>query len=165
MEIWKDIFGYEGLYQVSNYGNIKRVNSKSLKVSTNVYGYGVVDLCSNNIKKTFRVHRLVAEAFLSNPNNYSCVNHKDENKLNNYVENLEWCTSTYNTKYGNGITKRSKTRSNEIVKIDRNTNEILCKYPSLLLAQLDTGILRTSINNCILGISKTAGGFIWRYAS
>ena len=114
MEIWKDIEGYEGLYQVSNYGNVRSLNyAKAGKVKElkqgNWRGYKNVDLWKNGKGKSFKVHRLVAQAFIENPNEYLCVNHKDENKQNNHVSNLEWCTHKYNSNYGTGRERVAKT--------------------------------------------------------
>ncbi len=112
MEIWKDIKNYEGIYQVSNYGNVKRLYGKGaryeriIKPNTTNKNYYFVVLCKNGIRNYCRVHRLVAETFIPNPDNLPCVNHKDENKQNNNVENLEWCTIKYNTNYGSGIKRR-----------------------------------------------------------
>ena len=113
-EIWRDIKGFEGLYQISNLGRVKsvgrvimRVSSyytvreKILRVGIDKNGYNRVVLCSAKTLKTFLVHRLVAEAFLPNPNNLLFINHKDENPSNNNVENLEWCSHLYNMNYGN----------------------------------------------------------------
>ena len=111
-EIWKDIVGYEGLYQVSNLGNVKRlkgykgrgkgyiVEEHLIQPSINSRGYQNVILCKNGKTKTFTMHRLVAIAFLDNSDNFPQVNHKDENELNNCVDNLEWCDSKYNNNYG-----------------------------------------------------------------
>lgn len=105
-EVWKDIEGYEGLYQVSNTGEVKSLNyrgngeSKLLKQGTNKKGYKIVSLFKNGKGKSHRVHRLVAMTFILNPNNYREVNHKDENKYNNNVDNLEWCNAKYNNNYG-----------------------------------------------------------------
>lgn len=107
---WVDIKGYEGLYQVSNYGkiiNIKR--NKELKLHKDKYGYLKVTLSKNNFKKNFLVHRLVALAFISNPNNLLQINHKDENKMNNCVDNLEWCNAKYNCNYGTRV-ERAKPK-------------------------------------------------------
>lgn len=106
MEIWKDIKGYEGLYQVSNYGNVKSLNylrtgkERILKQGTRKGGYKRVALCNNGEMKFYLVHRLVAEVFLENPRNLPQVNHKDENSSNNHVSNLEWCTPKENSNYG-----------------------------------------------------------------
>ena len=126
-EIWKIINGYEN-YMISSFGRVKSLDryvrgknnsiyikkGKLLKLYTDKDGYQTVMLYHNNKKKLLKVHRLVAEAFLDNPNNLSQVNHKDENKLNNSVENLEWCDAKYNVNYGTAIERRSKTRTNGI---------------------------------------------------
>lgn len=118
MEIWKPIANYEGLYEVSNEGNVRSLNYRHtgkvqvLKLSVNRYGYLQVNLHSKEGKqKTYKVHRLVAQAFIPNPNNLPEVNHKDENKTNNCVENLEWCDRKYNNNYGSRNEKMSKTLS------------------------------------------------------
>lgn len=103
-EIWKDIEWYEGKYQISNFGNIRSIYKtkppRVLKPIKNRYGYLYLTLMTpDGIKKHERVNRLVAKAFVPNPNNYPLVNHKDEDKTNNCVENLEWCTSSYNVRY------------------------------------------------------------------
>lgn len=103
IEIWKDYKDYKGHYQVSNFGRIKSIKFGKeiiLKPGTNKNGYSYVILYKNGKVKKFTVHRLVAEAFLPNPDNLPEVNHKDENKLNNCVSNLEWCTNLYNHNYG-----------------------------------------------------------------
>ena len=105
-EEWKDIIGYEGRYMVSNLGRVKNLPNKTRKdervitpqISRNYYSVGLRDSFGNT--KLHRVHRLVAQAFIPNPNNLPQVNHKDENKLNNRLENLEWCDAEYNTNYG-----------------------------------------------------------------
>lgn len=113
IEQWKDIEGYEGLYQVSNLGNVKslnrtsikegrdyRVKEKILKTFLCSSGYPTVVLSNNGKKETLMVHRLVALHFIPNPHKYEQINHKDENKNNNNVDNLEWCTAEYNDNYG-----------------------------------------------------------------
>lgn len=118
-EIWKDIKGYEGLYQVSNLGRVKSLDKiivtidrknrcqkeKILKLQISKYGYNVITLWNNNISKQFKVHRLVAIAFIPNPNNLPQINHIDEDKLNNKIDNLEWCTALENNHHSN-IAKR-----------------------------------------------------------
>ena len=117
MEIWKDILGYEGLYQVSSYGRIKSLSRKRnngldktiiLKENINNKGYKRINLHKNKKMKSYLVHRLVAQAFIPNPNNYPIINHKDENPSNNHVSNLEWCTYKYNNNYGTKGEKISK---------------------------------------------------------
>ena len=114
MEIWKDIQGYEGLYQVSNYGRVRslervimRLNGKPQHIKKKIlmhvidkYGYSIVHLRKNGKGKMKKLHRLVAETFIPNPQHLPQVNHKDENKTNNNVDNLEWCTPSYNINYG-----------------------------------------------------------------
>ena len=123
IEEWRDIKGYEGLYQVSNHGNVKRIEhidthcrqgsrvikEYKKKASHDGKGYLFVILSKENKKVARRVHRLVAETFIDNPNNYPQVNHKDENKENNTVDNLEWCDAHYNINYGDANKRRSKT--------------------------------------------------------
>lgn len=106
-EEWKDIKGFEGAYLISNKGNVfdARRNCKKAKRQNCKTGYVIVDLKLSEKKKTLYVHRLVAEAFIENPNSYPVINHKDEDKTNNCADNLEWCTQKYNVHYGNGIEK------------------------------------------------------------
>lgn len=125
-EIWKDIAGYEGLYQVSNFGRVKCLTKRRFNKLTNCYivypekmmqsilhtcGYYVMSLRDiNGKRKQFKTHRIVAEAFIPNPDNLPQVNHKDEDKSNNRVENLEWCTSKYNNNYGTRIERLVSTK-------------------------------------------------------
>lgn len=104
----RDVVGYEGLYSVSENGKVYGHKGQELTPYDNGYGYLLVDLYRNKQKRHCRVHRLVAEAFLSNPDSLPEVNHKDENKHNNTAENLEWCTSGYNKRYGSGKKARSE---------------------------------------------------------
>lgn len=121
-EIWRDIKGYEGKYQISNFGRVRNVKTgKVLKLYPNEKGYLRIHIG----KKQYRVHRLVAIAFIPNPNNYPDVNHKDENKQNNFVyidengnyvpelSNLEWCTKSYNHSYGTRTERQAKTQSEQ----------------------------------------------------
>ena len=130
-EVWKDVAGYEGLYKVSNKGNVfsverkdtlgrKRGGVKLRPSHNNTGGYLSVDLYKNGIKEKKRVHRLVAEVFIPNPNYHSEINHKDENKTNNHVENLEWCTSKYNINHGT----RTKRTSKKVRAINIKTGEV-----------------------------------------
>lgn len=165
-EIWKDIEGYEGLYKVSNLGRIKRFfkngNEHILKPVLNKFGYLCVGLYKNGIQKWFKVHRLVAMAFLQNPDNLPQVNHLDEDKTNNCVSNLEWCTEKYNTNYG---TRNQKVQQKLSKQIDQYSldGKFLKIWPSTKQIQRDLGISNGNICECCQGKRKSAGGFIWRY--
>lgn len=119
-EIWKDIKGYEGKYQVSNYGRVKSLNyhrtgkEHLLIQAIDKHSYHWIHFYSYGKQKFFFIHRLVAEAFIPNPNKLPYVNHKDENKYNNHVDNLEWCTHLYNTNYGNRNKKISESHSKKV---------------------------------------------------
>lgn len=159
-EIWKDVKGYENLYKVSNLGEVKSLNyrkslkEKILKPRNNGDNY----LCVILKGKKKYIHRLVAEAFISNPNNYKEVNHKDENKQNNNANNLEWCTRKYNCNYG---TKNEKT-SKKVVQYDKVMNKIN-EYKSISEASKKTKVFISSISAVCKKKRKTAGGYIWRY--
>lgn len=100
-EIWKPIKDYEGLYEISNYGRVKSFYKDKTKILKKGIRntYEIIQLSKNKKRKSFQIHRLVAEAFLDNPNNYEIVNHKDFNRINNRVDNLEWCNQKYNVNY------------------------------------------------------------------
>lgn len=171
-EVWKDIVGYEGYYQVSNMGRIRSVDriitcadgrirrckSKILKSAKNQNGYLLVALGKDGKKKTFRVHRLVAEAFIPNPDNKPEVNHKDEDKTNNCVDNLEWMTSKENNNYGTANQRRSKTLSKMVICIETGV-----VYKSMMEVEKQTGILNGSISMACKGKYQTAGGYHWCY--
>jgi len=103
MELWKDIVGYEGYYQVSNYGRVKSLRKNKILNQRNRSLYLAVSICFNGVNKSYNVHRLVAIAFLPNINSLPQVNHKDENKKNNHVSNLEWCSAKYNNRYSKAL--------------------------------------------------------------
>ena len=130
-EEWKDIKGYEGLYQVSNLGRVKSLgNNKSKKEKIldpkpNMYGYKEVRLSKEGKRKPYKVHRLVAIYFIPNPNNYKEVNHKDEDKTNNHVSNLEWCDRKYNINYGTRNKKASDSMKGKNKGISRNKGKHL----------------------------------------
>lgn len=183
-EIWKDIEGYEGYYQVSNTGRVKsmcrRVNcarggsrlmaEKILKPTIDRNGYLYVKLYIATEKKMFFVHRLVAKAFISNIENYNIVNHKDECPSNNNVDNLEWCTAKYNFNYGTSKERMIQSQLNNpkaskpVVQKDLNGN-IIKIYPSAKEAHRQTGIHASNISACRNKYKehKTAGGFIWDF--
>jgi hypothetical protein len=121
MEIWKDIEGYSGDYQISNYGRVKSFkngSSKILKCKTNNKGYKWVALCLNGVQSNLLVHRLVAMHFLDNDKNYKIINHIDENPANNNVSNLEWCT------YSENIKKSTKFRKYYEINYPKNNKDI-----------------------------------------
>ena len=121
MEIWKDIPGYEGHYQVSNEGRIRSIKNTPyiiLKPDYQKNGYVRVYFWFNNKKRTILVHRIVAKCFVDNPNGYNEINHIDENKANNNASNLEWCTHSYNMKYGHTFEKISKSKKGKKLSQD-----------------------------------------------
>lgn len=169
-EIWKDVIGYEGLYQVSNFGNVKSLNymktgkEKVLNARKNKYGYLCIALSKEGRKKFYFVHRLVAIAFISNPNNYPQVNHKDEDKTNNACFNLEWCSAKYNMTYGTRIQRFIESDINN----PKKSKKVLCIetgkiYPSVHQVQRDLGFSRSSVTLACLGKYKQAYGFHWKY--
>lgn len=164
-EIWKDIIGYEGLYKVSNTGKIislKNNKKRIIKLFDNHYGYLCVILTKNNNIKSKKVHRLVAEAFISNPNNYPCVNHKDENRYNNNINNLEWCSYSYNNCYGNRIQKVNKKMAKSVNQYNLN-GKFLKEWESASQIQRELGYFANGICNCCNGKNKTSHGYIWKY--
>lgn len=176
-EIWKDIEGYEGKYQVSNLGNVRSLDYRNTKMTRNLRpklraNYLFVRLQKQGIGKCPMVHRLVAKAFIPNPNNYPEVNHKDENKHNNRADNLEWCTRSYNITYGTTIDriKETKKRMNRrcaervVCQFDKLGN-LISTYPSILYASKVLGISPSCIGGCCRGALKTYKGFIWKYGN
>lgn len=186
-EIWKDIEEYEGLYQVSNLGNvkslsrkvkcrnnkyrtIKSINIKPIKMNNN---YLFVNLWHNNCYTKKLLHRLVAEAFIPNPENKPEVNHKDGNKQNNYVDNLEWCTRSENTQHSYDIHLRDIQRknisiNNKILKsktvLQYNLNgKFIKKYDSATQAAKDNGFNQGAISSVCRGEIYKAYGYIWKY--
>ena len=199
-EIWKNIEGYEGLYMVSSLGRVKTLVGRYkgvtiLKESQKKNGYHSVVLYKNKKPCTYLVHRLVAQAFIPNPNNLPQVNHKDENPSNNCVANLEWCSVNYNINYGNGNHKRSlaqkgkkftKThienmskarigkrkgaenpKSIPVAQYNKN-GEFITIYESARIAEKALLLPNKSgqhILDCAKGKLQTAYGFIWKLAS
>ena len=162
-EIWKDKKDYEGHYQVSNWGRIKSIKfGKERILKQNIRcGYYYVNLYKNNIKKQYPVHRLVAEAFIDNPDNLFQVNHRDENKLNNNVDNLEWCDAKYNINFGTCIERRSKKKSKPVLQYDLEGNFIK-EWESIAECNRN-GFNQGNIWMCCQGKLKKYKGFIWRY--
>lgn len=184
METWKNIEGYEGLYMVSNYGNVKSLDYRHtgkeciLKPGTHGNGYKQVGLYKNREKKKYHIHRLVAETFIPNLYNYPIINHKDENPSNNCVDNLEWCTHEYNMNYGTvkeriGAKNKSKEISIEQRKIISEFNrgkwtgkknvrakKIICITTGEIFDYMDEAVKKynaTHISACCRGERKSAG--------
>lgn len=163
IEEWRDVVGYEGLYQVSSFGNVKSLfRYKKILKPVIRNGYESVGLCKDKKAKYATVHRLVAEAFIPNPKNLPIVNHRDESKLNNYVKNLEWCTNVYNINYGNAQKKKAQKFFRSVKKLSLE-GKLLKEYPSIKDAAKETGLPHSSISFCCSGRYQTAGGYKWKY--
>lgn len=166
-EIWKPIEGYEGLYEVSNWGEVRSLNYMKtgkiqlLKLHKDTKGYLRTGLNKNGENNTHKIHRLVAEAFIPNPNNLPQVNHINENKTDNYWRNLEWVSNIDNANHGT----RNKRLSKPVVQYTKD-GKLLQVYESIRLAEKITGISNQVISCCCKGNPhhSTAGGYIWRYA-
>lgn len=170
MELWKDIKDFEGLYQVSNFGNVMSLNYRLrgynalLTPKINDKGYAWVELRKNGTRKQVLVHRLVAQEFLKNPNNYPVVNHKDENKLNNIVDNLEWCTFSYNVRYSLPKRKRKPYKSLDRVRqIDIPSGKIVREYENISEIKRILGKNEYGIRECCLGRRNKAYGYKWEF--
>ena len=165
VEIWKD---YKERYKVSNFGRVfsKRLN-KIMKQQTNAYGYNRVCIYEDTKHyKRMLVHRLVAELFIDNPDNLPQVNHKDENKQNNVVSNLEWCTHEYNNTYGTRLERvRDKQingkKSKPVLQFDLNGN-LIKEWKSINECGRN-GFNQGAVAACCQGKRKTHKGFIWKY--
>lgn len=191
MEYWKDIKGFEGLYQISNYGNIKSLGRKYeyigknqfektfkttrmhkeqlIKQIINAKGYYQVCLRKKYKKKNFLVHRLIAEAFIPNPENKPTINHKDGNTLNNSLNNLEWATMKEQINHSINILNhkriisdkcRIKQKEKHEKKVKRSDGII---FNSIKEASNGNETFRKCINKCVRGKCKTAGGYSWQY--
>lgn len=172
IEEWRDIKGFEGVYQVSNMGRVRSLDhitggkhwrGKILSTAVTA-GYPIVKLSKGSEKHPRRVHRLVAEAFLDNPENLPEVNHIDGNKNNNRMDNLEWCTSKENKIHAwvTGLTKLPPAQTPRPVIQILDEKEI-ASYMSMEIAEIITGIDAGTICNCCKGKRKSAGGYGWKY--
>ena len=170
----REIKGYEGHYSINETGEIFNIQTgKKKKSSLGNHGYYVVDLFKNNKRKTYLVHRLVADAFLENPQKKRTVNHKDGNRQNNHIENLEWATYSENIKHSYGELGRKAHMTGRIDKLNHNSKPVLMlslegvlinKFDSIMGAERKTGVLNNAIVAHLKGRSSQAGGYIWRYA-
>lgn len=159
-EIFMDIKGYQDRYQVSTEGRVWSIISQRYLSPTKMKnGYLVVHLTAKNGKKKLEyIHRLVALTFIDNPNKYTEVNHKDEDKTNNCVENLEWCSRSYNNTYGN----RMKNLRKPVAQYDSNEN-LINIYPSITEAAKQVQLSQSGISKCCNELKKSLGGFKWKF--
>lgn len=182
-EIWRDICGYSGLYQVSNLGNVRSLgvhfirsdgkpytrDPRAINPISNNCGYLCVELHNRGLAKRFLVHRLVAQAFIPNPNNYPEINHIDENKTNNAVDNLEWCTHQQNSCHGTRAVRIKQTLKNRgrtvPVLMFSKQGELLRRFDGINEAASEMQISSGSIVECCKGTKyrKSAGGYVWKY--
>ena len=172
-EIWKDIKGYEGLYQISNLGNVKKlINNKYMAISKDL-GYETVKLTNKNgNRRHLFLHRIIADVFIPNPNNYKIVNHIDCNKFNNNIKNLEWCTQKENVKHAwknnlcertkKACAKNGKNNSKKIIQLDKNKN-IVKVWESTMEIERTLKIKHNNISFCCKNKERTAKGYYWEY--
>ena len=176
-EIWLDIAGYEGLYQISNLGRVKSLErtfvdkigrertfrGRILKPKTERSGYLQVSLCNGSgKKKSFLVHRLVCETFHENPENKPCVNHIDENRTNNAASNLEWCTYAENNNHGTRPTSVAKALGKPVGQYTRD-GKLIKVWQSTMEVQRQLGFNNAFISEVARGKYKTAYGYVWKY--
>lgn len=166
---WRPVTGYEGLYLVSNDGQVlslprvvdtgyRKQHRKAKLLKTGLRGrdglkYKFVILSDGQTTSHISIHRLVAQSFLNNPAHYEHINHKDHNTLNNCVDNLEWCSQKYNNEYSH----------NKPIAQYSSIGELIRRFSSATHASEETGIDRRNICNALNGWAKKAGGFIWKY--
>ena len=165
VEIWKDIVGYEGMYQVSNLGRVKSFKQgkeRIMKPVYDTYGYLQVMLSKNGNCKNFMVHRLVSQAFIPNPDNLPEINHCDEDKTNNSVENLEWCDRKYNHNYGTRNQRVADKTSKQVLQYTKD-GEFVREWKSTKDVQRNLGYYHSLISECCNGKRKSAYNFIWKY--
>ena len=176
METWKELKGYEGDYEVSNMGQVRSTTKvftcyslrgngihertrygRILQPSVQNNGYLVVWLSRNGKVKAHTVHRLIAKTFIENPKNLYCVNHKNGNKTDNRVENLEWCTSGENLKHAYEKLGRVHRKGTKIICIELNKT-----FESIKSASEELNVNKEAIGNCLAGRVKHAGGYSWK---
>lgn len=175
-EMWKAVVGFEGFYEVSNEGRVRSLDRTIIDVDGHKRnykgglltpcdagkGYRNVMLQAEGKRRTPRLCRVVAEAWIPNPDNLPQVNHKDENKANDRADNLEWCSAVYNTNYGTGIRRRAVKISRKVAQLDLNGN-VVAIWKSIREAEAALGIDNSHISRCCRGKLKQTGGYRWQY--
>lgn len=163
-EIWVPVANCDG-YHISNLGRVKSCKRSTPKLKPQYidkYGYSIVVLTVENRTVTRKVHRLVAEAFIPNPDNKPYINHKDENKLNNRVDNLEWVTPLENNIFGTRL-MRVLQKTQKVVNQYDMQGRFIARYESVSVAAKMTNISQSNISHCLRGNQKSAGGYKWDY--
>jgi len=173
-EIWKDVVGYEGLYQVSNLGRVRSFynhgQNKTIILKSGHDSCGYLQVCLSMDKKTkcYKVHRLVALAFIPNPKGFREINHKDEDKTNNQVCNLEWCDRAYNLNYGSYASNmrlkmlNRKDVSKQVSQYTKDGKNIK-DWVSMNEVERQLGFSHSNIAACCLGKRESSNGFVWKY--
>lgn len=177
-EEWRAVPGFEGYYEVSNLGNVRSIDREVIMkngVKRKTRGrmlrlgkynsqssYAGVTFCVDGVPSKHSVHRLVASAFIPNPDNLPEINHKDEDKRNNTVENLEWCDRKYNALYGTANIRKAMTQGKPVLQM--KDGKIVNAYPSAGLAAACTGATQGGISSCCRGEMRTSGGYEWKLA-
>ena len=179
-EEWRAVLGYEGLYEVSNFGRVRSLpHEVPTKIGTRIspgrvmklqpfkLGYMGVCLSKDNKQALKTVHRLVAEAFIENPDNLPQVNHKDENKMNCSVDNLEWCDRKYNCNYGTAVQRSAEKNKNGVKSVEVEQwsldDKLIKVWPSMMEVQRQLCADYSNISKCCRGKQKTAYGYKWSY--
>ena len=167
MQIWKDIEGYKGHYQISNYGNVRSLKKDAFLMKGGyLKGYKIISLWKNGTGKMFRVHRLVAAAFIPNPENKPCIDHIDGNRTNNHADNLRWVTAKENSNNYNAPNTYKGKKINKggkaVLQYDLEGNFIK-EWVTTMEIQRQLNYHRSNISNCCNGLVKTAYNYIWRY--
>lgn len=161
--MWQPIVGYEGIYEINRRGEVRRV--KSGYISRGYIGrdgYRRISLTVNGKTKPYLAHRLLAIAFIPNPLNLPCINHKDENKANNSLDNLEWCTYRYNLNYGTHNIRANETRKKPILQFSKD-GAFIREWKSVTDLRNETGMDITHVSSCCRGKRKSANGYRWQY--
>ena len=161
MEMWKGVPGYEGLYRVSDQGRVYSVRNEIVLKPVNSKGYCVVTLSDHGKAKLAKVHRLVAMAFIPNPENKPTVNHRNEIKTDNRACNLEWATNAEQNAHGTRLQRAAKSRSREIRQYSMS-GDLIRIWPSMAQAARELGIGSGNIWAAVSGRCRQAGGYIWK---